>query len=161
MTKNIQESIILSDSTYERVLGMLTSPDKESVYIGVSIIEAVDLEENLPYILLLAKDCSKSNCNHDPFKNDVTASDDQDVVKRNSFSPSIMNYVNDCANDKGHLNFNSMYNVIKKNTKTSPAAMQFFLDKFSASLQEYLLTWGFDFVQEMNLKLIPKHVKQS
>ena len=70
-----------------------------------------------------------------------------------------MKYVNECANEKGHLNFNSMYNVIKKNTKTSPAAMQFFLDKFSASLQEHLLTWGFDFVEEMNLKLIPKYVK--
>ncbi len=161
MTKNIQESIILSDSTYERVLGMITSPDKESVYVGVSIIETVDLEENLPYILLLAKDCSKSNCNNDPFKIDVLAPDNQDVVRNTSFSPSIMKYVNECANDKGHLNFNSMYNVIKKNPKTSPAAMQFFLDKFSASLQEHLLTWGFDFVQEMDLKLIPKYVKQS
>ena len=161
MTKNIQESIILSDSTYERVLGMITSPDKENVYVGVSIIEAVDLEENLPYILLLAKDCSRSNCHHDPFKFDVIAPDDQDVLRPTSFSPSIMKHVNDCANEKGHLNFNNMYNVIKKNAKTSPAAMQFFLDKFSASLQDHLLTWGFDFVKEMDLKLIPKYVKQS
>ena len=159
MTKSINETIILSDSTYERVLGMLTSPDKESVYIGVSIIEAVDMEENLPYILLLAKDCEKAKCEHNPFNKDIQEGDGP--TNASSFNITLSGIIDKCRNDNKNINYNNMYKVIMSNQKSSSASVQFFLDKFAEALMVHLATWGFDFVDEMNLKLIPKNVKQS
>jgi len=156
MTKSLDEVIILNDSTYDRVLDMLCSPDRDNAQVAVSIIEAVDFEKNAPYILLLAKE-SEGNLtkNNNPFRTNLFAKEDVVEPIGSSFNSNIANLVNSCSNDAGKLTYNKMYTELSQK-KTDAVAMTFFLDKFSESLKTHLLQWGFDFVHTMNLKLIPK-----
>ena len=154
MTKNLEEVIILNDSTYDRVLDMLCSPDKENINVAVNIIEAVDFEKNAPYILLLAKDVETKRANNmNPFRTELFCEEDVDVGP-SSFNSNIRTMIDACTNQAGKLNYNSMHEELSR-MNTDVVAMNFFLGRFADALKEHLLQWGFTFVKTMNLKLVP------
>ena len=154
MTKNLDEVIILNDSTYDRVLDMLCSPDKENVQVAVSIIEAVDFQKNAPYILLLAKDAeAKLKRDNNPFRTELFVEAGTDVGP-SSFNHDIRTMIQACTNQADKLNYNSMYEELTR-INTDAVAMNFFLGRFADALKDHLLQWGFTFVKTMDLKLVP------
>ena len=153
MTKSLDEMIILNDSTYDRVLDMLCSPDKDSVHVAVSIIEAVDFQKNAPYILLLAKDAeAKLKRDNNPFRIELFSELVQ--VGSSSFNHNIRTMIQACTNQADKLNYNAMYEELTR-INTDAVAMNFFLGRFADALKDHLLQWGFTFVKSMDLKLVP------
>ena len=156
MTKSLDEMIILNDSTYNRVLDMLCSPDKDNVQVAVSIIEAVDFQKNAPYILLLAKDAeAKLSRDNNPFRTELFGEATEDVGP-SSFNHEIRTMIQACTNQADKLNYNAMYEELTR-MNTDTVAMNFFLERFADALKDHLLQWGFTFVKSMNLKLVPKN----
>lgn len=154
MTKSLDEVIILNDSTYDRVLDMLCSPDKDNVQVAVSIIEAVDFQKNAPYILLLAKDAeAKLKKDNNPFRTELFNEADVDVGP-SSFNHEIRTMIEACTNQADKLNYNAMYEELTR-MNTDAVAMNFFLGRFADALKDHLLQWGFTFVKTMDLKLAP------
>lgn len=154
MTKSLDEMIILNDSTYDRVLDMLCSPDKDNVQVAVSIIEAVDFQKNAPYILLLAKDAeTKLKRDNNPFRIELFGEDNVDAGT-SSFNHEIRTMIQACTNQADKLNYNAMYEELTR-MNTDTVAMNFFLGRFADALKDHLLQWGFTFVKTMDLKLIP------
>lgn len=156
MTKNLDEMIILNDSTYDRVLDMLCSPDKDNVQVAVSIIEAVDFQKNAPYILLLAKDAeAKLKRDTNPFRAELFAEGDIETTPgSSSFNTNIRTMIQACTNQADKLNYNAMYEELTR-MNTDAVAMNFFLGRFADALKDHLLQWGFTFVKTMDLKLVP------
>jgi hypothetical protein len=155
MTKSLDEVIILNDSTYDRVLDMLCSPDKDNVQVAVSIIEAVDFQKNAPYILLLAKDAeAKLSRDNNPFRTDMFTEGVVEVPS--SFNHEIRTMIQACTNQADKLNYNAMYEELTR-INTDTVAMNFFLERFADALKDHLLQWGFTFVKSMDLKLVPKN----
>ena len=153
MTKSLDEMIILNDSTYDRVLDMLCSPDKDNVQVAVSIIEAVDFQKNAPYILLLAKDAeAKLKRDNNPFRIELFSELVQ--VGSSSFNHNIRTMIQACTNQADKLNYNAMYEELTR-INTDAVAMNFFLGRFADALKDHLLQWGFTFVKSMDLKLVP------
>lgn len=153
MTKSLDEMIILNDSTYDRVLDMLCSPDKDNVQVAVSIIEAVDFQKNAPYILLLAKDAeTKLKRDNNPFRTDMFTQGGP--VDYSSFNHNIRTMIKVCTNQADKLNYNAMYEELTR-MNTDAVAMNFFLGRFADALKDHLLQWGFTFVKTMDLKLVP------
>lgn len=153
MTKSLDEVIILNDSTYDRVLDMLCSPDKENVQLAVSIIEAVDFQKNAPYILLLAKDAeTKLKRDNNPFRTELFG--EVKDLGPSSFNHEIRTMIKTCTNQADKLNYNSMYEELTR-MNTDAVAMNFFLGRFADALKDHLLQWGFTFVKTMDLKLVP------
>ena len=156
MTKSLDEMIILNDSTYDRVLDMLCSPDKDNVQVAVSIIEAIDFQKNAPYILLLAKDAeAKLKKDNNPFRTELFNEADVDVAP-SSFNTNIRTMIQACTNQADKLNYNAMYEELTR-MNTDTVAMNFFLERFADALKDHLLQWGFTFVKSMDLKLVPKN----
>ena len=154
MTKTLDEVIILNDSTYDRVLDMLCSPDKDSVHVAVSIIEAVDFQKNAPYILLLAKDAeAKLKRDNNPFRANMFEEEGPNI-DNSSFDHDIRTMIQACTNQADKLNYNSMYEELTR-INTDAVAMNFFLGRFADALKDHLLQWGFTFVKTMDLKLVP------
>jgi hypothetical protein len=154
MTKTLDEVIILNDSTYDRVLDMLCSPDRDNVQVAVSIIEAVDFQKNAPYILLLAKDAeAKLKRDNNPFRTELFGEAVTDVGSC-SFNHEIRTMIQTCTNQADKLNYNSMYEELTR-INTDAVAMNFFLGRFADALKDHLLQWGFTFVKSMDLKLVP------
>ena len=154
MTKSLDEMIILNDSTYDRVLDMLCSPDKDNVQVAVSIIEAVDFQKNAPYILLLAKDAeAKLKRDNNPFRIELFCEANVDVGT-SSFNHNIRTMIQACTNQADKLNYNAMYEELTR-MNTDTVAMNFFLGRFADALKDHLLQWGFTFVKTMDLKLVP------
>ncbi len=52
------------------------------------------------------------------------------------------------------VTYNSLYNEIVYHN-VSDEAMEYFLDKFSVSIKRNMMEWGFSFLSDFNLKLIP------
>ena len=156
MTKNLDEVIILNDSTYDRVLDMLCSPDRENIQVAVSIIEAVDFQKNAPYILLLAKDAeAKLSRDNNPFRANMFEEEGPNI-DNSSFNHDIRTMIKACTNQADKLNYNAMYEELTR-MNTDTVAMNFFLERFADALKDHLLQWGFTFVKSMDLKLVPKN----
>jgi len=55
------EKLKLTTDTYDNVMNMLQSPDKENVVLGLICIEEADIESDLVYLLLIKKLSNVSN----------------------------------------------------------------------------------------------------
>ena len=127
----------LDEVTYKNLLSMATSLDKENMVVVKNLIDAADVEANLPYILMLYKEAGYRNL----------ALDETTVEKIKGLTG--ITYGN-------ALTWNQMYNVLHDNKNVDPVAMAFFINRFSDELGKQLEVAGFTFMEKYQLTLIPK-----
>lgn len=134
--------LVLNSETCDNIIKMLNSSDKENWTVVEQLLAHIDIETNLPYILLLYKE-SRSEVRKAIFSTNII-SNIRLVCK--SFS----------ENANQQITYQDIYTEIKSKN-VSEESLNFFLEKFSTSLKFAMTNWGYSFMEDFELKLIPKN----
>lgn len=128
----------LNAETCNNLIDMSKSIDSSNKIVVSEIINHCDIEENLPYLLIMYK-----------FLNVA----DRDIV----FTEDTINKINLVINNQLNINisFNTMYEIIKER-KCSPESITFFMNKFCSSLDDQLINWGFSFLKDYKLNFVKR-----
>ncbi len=128
----------LTPEICDNILKMMQSSDRDNLTIATETIRHIDVVQNLPYLLIMYKEAN-TEC------------------RQTVFMETIVNQLTLICR---HIDFNSnvtytsLYNEIVYHN-VSGEAIDYFLDKFSVSIKRNMMEWGFSFLSDFNLKLIP------
>lgn len=129
------EKLKLEIGTFDNILGMLNSPDKENLTVAMECIENVDFKENLTYIVMLKK---ISNVTSDIWK--THAPETYKNLERVGATPEKPSTYKD------------ILQIITK-YKVPDADIQFYCDKFGSHLKSEIKKMGYDLVDEVVITL--------
>lgn len=133
----------LNAEVCDNILQMLKSNDKTNLTVVEETIRNINVTENLPYLLIMFKESSVENRKTVFLK----------IIKEKLNASCIHITLSDNPKD---LTYNKLYQEIKAHQNIKPDAMKYFLEKFGSSLGHVMISWGFTFMEDFNLKLIPK-----
>jgi hypothetical protein len=128
----------LTPDVCDNMLQMMRSSDKDNLTIAAETIRHIDVVENLPYLLVMYKESTTE-------------------VRSTVFMETIENKLKLTCR---HVNFdepvtyNSIFNEIMYHN-VSTTAMEYFLNKFSVNIKRQMMEWGFSFLSQFDIKLIP------
>jgi len=129
----------LTSEICDNMLKMMQSSDKDNLTVAAETIRHIDVTENLPYLLILFKE-SSAEIRAAVFTETMMEDKLRLICKHTDFDAPIT--------------YNAIYNEIVYHN-VSDEAMEYFLDKFSVSIKRNMMEWGFSFLTNFNLKLIP------
>lgn len=134
----IEKENIIDLHNYENFYNLLNSSDEENSVVAMSILDKVHIKKALPYVLLLLKD--KSNIH----------SNSIDYWKKHA--PNLIKSLESMEiTPGGNISYKKIIALTKE--QCPPEALQFVLDKFGEVLKGYLISWGIDFITDIDLKL--------
>ena len=133
----------LTPEVCDNILQMLKSNDKTNLTVVQETIRHINVTENLPYLLIMFKESTVEN-RKTVFLN---------IIKEQLNASCISITLSDNPKD---LTYNKLYQEVKSHQNIKPEAMNYFIDKFAASLGSVMISWGFSFMEDFDLKLIPK-----
>ena len=133
----------LTPEVCDNILQMLKSNDKTNLTVVEETIRNIDVAANLPYLLIMFKESSVEN-RKTVFLN---------IIKEKLNSHCITITLSDNPKD---LTYNKLYQEVKAHGSIKPEAINYFLEKFAGSLANVMVSWGFSFMEDFDLKLIPK-----
>lgn len=139
----MEETLKLTPETCENILKIMSSNDQSNLTIAVETIRNINVVENLPYLLIMYK--------HSTAANRKTVFLDTILEKLQTTCKTL--HFKDNAQS---LTYNNLYNELKTHTNVHPQAMDYFIDKFSESLSDVMISWGFSFMEDFKLKLTPR-----
>lgn len=122
----------------DNILRMIQSSDKDNLTVAAEIIRNIDVISNLPYLLIMFKE---------------STSEVRGLVFMETIEDKLRSLCKHIDFDVA-VSYNAIYNEIK-NHKVSEEALNYFLDKFAVSIKRNMMEWGFSFLSDFNLKLIP------
>lgn len=131
------EKLILNKKTFDQIILMLNSPDKENVVLGLTCIEELDTYQGLVYLLLMKKLANVTNntwVEHAP--------------KKTTLLKSMGVSVEDV------LTYKKILDLLAER-KASTKDIEFYLSKFGEYLKSTLIELGYDTIDavEINIKL--------
>jgi hypothetical protein len=137
-----QKSFVLNPETGMNLLSILQSNDTSNLDVAEETIRYIDVEANLPYLLIMFKESSVE-------------------VRDTVFIKTIKDQLNKACKvinieDANYsITYDQMFaEVIKHNVDAE--AMQFFLDRFGERVKVAMITWGFSFLDHCDMKLSMK-----
>ena len=130
--------LTLTPEVCDNILKMIQSSDKDNLTIAVETIRHIDVHENLPYLLIMYKESSSE------MRTAVFMETIFEKVKNNCHTIDFNN----------PITYNMIYQELKAHT-VSKDALEYFLEKFAGSIKGHMQNWGFSFLSDFNLKLIP------
>lgn len=133
----------LTSEVCDNILQMLKSNDKTNLTVVEETIRNIDVAANLPYLLIMFKESSVEN-RKTVFLN---------IIREKLNEHCIDLTLSDNPKD---LTYNRLYTEVKAHENIKPEAMQYFLERFASSLGSVMVSWGFTFMEDFDLKLIPK-----
>lgn len=128
----------LTPDICDNLLMIMQSNDKDNLIVAAEMIRYIDVESNLPYLLILYKESSSE-------------------IRTSVFMETIAEKLQtQCKIIKKDtvVSYNSLYQELKAH-KVSPIAMEYFLEKFSKTISDSMVNWGFSFLSDFKIKLIP------
>ncbi len=129
----------LTPEVCDSLLMIMHSSDKDNLILAAEMIRYIDVEANLPYLLILYKESTTE-------------------IRATVFMETIAEKLKSCCktigSDSSTMSYNEIYQELKAH-KVSPTAMDYFLDKFSKTISDSMVNWGFSFLSDFKLKLIP------
>lgn len=133
--------LVLNSETCSNIINMMNSPDKENWTVVEELLNHIDVETNLPYVLMIYKEARTE-------------------LRRAIFSDkTITKLVQLCStfnfDGSQQVTYQKIYDEIK-NKNVSQESMDYFLQRFAESLKEAMTNWGYSFMKDFSLKLIPK-----
>lgn len=131
--------LTLTPEVCDNILKMIQSSDKDNLTVAVETLRYIDVHENLPYLLIMYKESSKE-------------------LRSALFMETIFDKMkNNCHHipfdDSSIVTYNMIYTELKAHT-VPKEALEYFLEKFAASIKKNMVEWGFSFLNDFNLKLI-------
>lgn len=140
----MEETLKLTPETCDNILKIMASNDQSNLVVATETIRNINVVENLPYLLIMYKQSSVNNRKTvflDTIKDKI-----QSTCKTITFTDNVKD-----------LTYNKLYYELKAHKEVSPEAMNYFIDKFSDSLSEVMISWGFSFMEDFKLKLTPRN----
>jgi hypothetical protein len=129
----------LTSEICDNMLKMMQSSDKDNLTVAAETIRHIDVTENLPYLLILFKE-SSAEIRTAVFTETMMEDKLKLICKHIDFDAPVT--------------YNAIYNEIKHHNVLQEA-LEYFLNKFSISIKRNMMEWGFSFLSDFNLKLIP------
>lgn len=129
----------LGADTFDSILSMMNSPDKENVVVALQAVENVDFKENLAYLVMLK------------MKANVTA----DVWRTNAPECTKRLERIGIPADKPLSYKNVLETFVKY--KVPEEALQFYYNNFGSYLLAELKKLGYDWVETVEIKLVLKN----
>jgi hypothetical protein len=136
---NTQQSFVLNPETCMNLLSILQSKDTSNLDVAEETIRYIDVEANLPYLLIMFKESNVE-------------------VRGTVFIKTIKDKLNKVCKvinieDANHsITYDEMFSEIIKH-KVDDTAMTFFLERFVERVKVAMVTWGFTFLEHCNLKV--------
>ena len=133
--------LVLNSETCDNIIKMMNSPDKENWTVVQELLNHIEIEPNLPYILILYKEAKGE-------------------IRKILFSDEMATrLINTCTTfsffNKQQITYQQIYDEIKTK-KVSEESLEYFLNIFALSLGKSLINWGYSFMEDFDIKLIPK-----
>jgi hypothetical protein len=134
--------LALNRDTYNSVLDMLNSSDKENVVVGLSIIEETDRKKGMACILMLKK---RAVATTESWK---------------EHAPATCKWLKTLGADPDQvITFKGILEIISKK-QTEPSQMQFFLEEFGVHILGQIRQMGYGFIDDLEIKIkIKEHDK--
>lgn len=138
------QKISLTGETYRSVLDMLNSSDQENVVMGLSIIEETNRIKGMACILMLKKSAKVA------------------VNLWNEHAPQTCLWMKSLdAPVEGVITYKKILEIITHH-KVETSQMQFFMDEFGKHLFDQIKQLGYDFVEDLEIKLkLKTHAQQD
>lgn len=134
-----QSTITVDIKSYENFWALLMSPDKENTVVALTILNNANFRESLPYILLLFKYQTDA-------EREVWIVNAPDLFKK---LEGIGIKISDKISHAKIIELTKEY--------CDEEAIQFVLDKFTVLIQKYLIEWGFNFLEDAEIKIKMKN----
>ena len=142
MTNTETTPFILNSETCLNLINILKSNDTSNLDVAEETIRHIDVENNLPYLLIMFKESN------------IQVRDTVFIKTIKEKLNSICKIITfDEANQS--ITYDQMFEEIQKH-KVDAEAMQFFLDRFSIAISAVMQTWGFSFLSMCDLKIVTK-----
>jgi len=133
-------TFLFDNESCENIFNMLNSSDLSNETVVEEILNHIDVEKNLIYLLIIYKECT-----YEQRKRIF----DYSVIKQ------ITRFIDFKAPDENISN-DAIYKAIRHNKNVSPESLDFFIERLSKSLRKNLIQWGFSFLEDFEIKLIKK-----
>ena len=134
-----QQSFVLNPETCLNLISILKSNDSSNLDVAEETIRYIDVEKNLPYLLIMFKESTVQ-------------------IRDTVFIKTIKEKLNHCCKlitiDQADqsLTYDQMFEEILQHNVDSEA-MQFFLDRFAERISVTMTTWGFTFLRNCKMKI--------
>jgi len=137
----ITNELELNRDTCKEIIKMVSSTDVSNFTVAEEIIRNINVEKNLPYLLMMYKEATPA-------------------VRTSLFLNTIKDNINSCCKtmviaDTSSITYNMIYEEIKAHN-VDEEAMDYFLERFAESIALNLEKWGFSFLKDYKIKLISK-----
>jgi hypothetical protein len=140
MNEIIKKSIISIDN-YTEIKTMITSNDKASINMALTILEQVDFEESQVYIMCLVKEVFNSHL---------------DKKSCPELYEKITNKLLEHNSDITNLSFRKIYEIVV--SRKNKVELSFMLNIFKEELMSLLKDYGFSFLEFIDIELKPKKI---
>jgi hypothetical protein len=117
---------------FKRILEMIKSPDVGTQDLVISLLDQLDIEKNLPFVLMIIKY--------------LTPRQRGDIDKKSDVLKKIKMYI---PKNNGVYTFQDIYNIIKDRDDLD---IDFFMNEMAEHLQNMLNGWGLNFSDKYKLK---------
>lgn len=129
------EEIVLNAETYDNILSMINSVDKENRNVALSCIENVDFSKNLVYIMMLMK---QGNASPEDWK--TNAPKIYGMLTASGLDPaSVLTYKE------------IIHKLVER--KVPPEDIGFYMDKFINHVHGSIKNLGYDYIEKINITL--------
>lgn len=125
--------------TYESLMRIINSDDKENVIVALKCLENLDFSEYMHIILLVIRD---ANINMDVWKNE-TPKLYKKLKKRIDISKNILTY-------------EIIFNLLKDNDATNEQ-VSCIVKSLSKTILEQLQKYGYSYIKDIQITINPEH----
>ncbi len=145
-TKNrrLMDTITLSKINTARLRDMLTSKLSEDLTVGFSLMEELDLTENIATILCVLKDTGHTNFNRVIFEENfpkILPYFTKEKILKNKYNSYINSH---------EFTYELMLNIVKKVNSTKLPEIKSHIENV---FMEHFSNMGINFIEDINLKL--------
>lgn len=131
----------LSEAEYVNLLSMTRSSDADNINVAHSILENLDVDTNIVYILMLYKECNAQQ-REKLFTDEISAAVNKHaVIKDHSFK---------------NVDWATIIEIAKKK-KEDPLQEGFAISRFANEIETQLKDAGFVFMDDYKITLTKKH----
>ena len=133
--------IKFTEAEYANLLNMVKSSDNDNLTVAHSILENLDIDANIVYVLMLYKECS-SDKRDKLFTDQITAAVNKHaVIKDGNFK---------------NVDWATIINIAQRK-KDDPLVEGFAISRFATEIENQLKDAGFIFMDKYKVNLTKRH----
>ncbi len=144
-----KETIEIDYENYKNIRELLKSKDKDSVAMGFMILENADFEKSLPFILMMLRDIYETSFVKETFVRD----------QLNKYAPKLLEtlfeyFKSTTIDSVTKISYNFINSIVL--SRNSKKELEFFYNVMGEKFASILKTYGFDYMDQFEIKIIPK-----